>query len=66
LAATSGVVAIAGLRKLVQHALVDPEERVVCLLTESGFKDMQFFAKAELALPIKPDVDQALARLQEP
>jgi len=61
----SGAVAIAGLRKLVQQSVIDPEEKVVCVLTGSGFKDMQFFGRVELASPIKPDVDQALASLRE-
>lgn len=40
----SGAVAIAGLRRLVAQGRVDPAERVVCVLTGSGFKDFDQIA----------------------
>jgi threonine synthase len=40
----SGAVAIAGLRRLVASGQVDPEERVVCIVTGSGFKDFDAIA----------------------
>ena len=36
----SGVVAIAGVRRLVAEGKVNSEERVVCVLTGSGFKEL--------------------------
>ena len=41
----SGAVAIAGLRRLVAEGKVNPEERVVCVLTGSGFKDFDRIAE---------------------
>lgn len=40
----SGAVAIAGLRKLRQSGEVDRDERVVCVVTGSGFKDFDAIA----------------------
>ncbi|MBI2738307.1 MAG: threonine synthase [Rhodospirillales bacterium] len=41
----SGAVAIAGLRRLVAEKRVDPAEKVVCVLTGSGFKDIDPIAE---------------------
>ena len=41
----SGVVAIAGVRRLVAEGKVNSEERVVCVLTGSGFKDFDRIAE---------------------
>jgi threonine synthase len=40
----SGAVAIAGMRRLVQEGLANPDERVVCVVTGSGFKDFERIA----------------------
>jgi threonine synthase len=40
----SGSVAIAGLRKLVAEGAISPDERVVCVVTGSGFKDFDRIA----------------------
>ena len=41
----SGAVALTGLRRLVREGKVDPDERVVCVLTGSGFKDIDPIAR---------------------
>jgi threonine synthase len=41
----SGAVAIAGLRRLVAGGKASPDERVVCVVTGSGFKDFDRIAE---------------------
>ncbi|WJR79246.1 threonine synthase [Bradyrhizobium sp. NP1] len=47
----SGAVPIAGLRRLVAGGQVDPGERVVCVVTGSGFKDSDRIAE-QVEIPI--------------
>ena len=62
----SGAVSIGGLRKLVQDGKVSPSERVVCVLTGSGFKDLQFIMQhVELADPVKADLQSLRIALKD-
>jgi threonine synthase len=58
----SGAVAIAGLRRLLTEGNANPDERVVCVVTGSGFKDFDRIADQ---VKIPPEVatayDQMLA-----
>lgn len=52
----------AGLKKLAAAGRVDPDERIVCLMTGSGLKDIQNARKvAGEPITIDPDLDAALA-----
>jgi threonine synthase len=48
----SGAVTLAGLRRQVAEGVIDPGERVVCVLTGSGFKDFDLLA-SRVKLPEK-------------
>jgi threonine synthase len=54
----SGAVAIAGLRRLVAAGRVDPGERVVCVVTGSGFKDFDAIA-SRVVIPDEVVADYA-------
>lgn len=58
----SGAVALTALRRLVREGKVDPQERVVCVLTGSGFKDIDPIAqRVRLPKQVAEDYEQMLA-----
>jgi threonine synthase len=58
----SGAVAIAGLRRLLAEGKADPEERVVCVVTGSGFKDSDRMAEqVEFPAQVVDGYDEMLA-----
>ena len=71
LAATEGVFvepasasSVAGLRKAVDHGLVEPGERVVCTVTGHGLKDPQrAIDEVELGQPVVASLDAVAAEL---
>jgi threonine synthase len=54
----SGAVAIAGLRRLVASGQASPDERVVCVVTGSGFKDFDAIA-SRVVIPDEVVADYA-------
>ncbi len=57
----------AGLRKLAEAGRVDPDQRIVCLMTGCGLKDIQNARKvAGDPITIDADLDAALAALNGP
>ncbi len=40
-----GAISLAAAKRLVEQGLIDPSDKVVCLITGSGFKDMKSFEK---------------------
>ena len=59
----SGAVAIAGLRRLVAMGKVGRDERVVCVVTGSGFKDFDRIAElVEIPDTIVSDYSEMLAQ----
>lgn len=61
----SGSVAVAGVRRLVKEGSISPEERVVCVVTGSGFKDFDRIAE-QVSIPeqIVTDYDGMLTAIQ--
>jgi threonine synthase len=58
----SGAVAIAGLRRLVAEGKASPDERVVCVVTGSGFKDFDRIAEqVEIPTEVADDYDEMVA-----
>lgn len=58
----SGAVAIAGIRRLVQSGRASPDERVVCVVTGSGFKDFDRIAEqVEIPERVVNGYDELLA-----
>lgn len=58
----SGAVALTALRRLVCEGKVDPQERVVCVLTGSGFKDIDPIAqRVRLPKQVAENYEQMLA-----
>lgn len=58
----SGAVAIAGLRRLVAEGRVDRGERVVCVVTGSGFKDSDRLAEqVEIPVQVADGYEELLA-----
>jgi len=55
---------VAGLRKAVEHGLVEPGERVVCTVTGHGLKDPQrAIDEVELGEPVVASLDAVAAEL---
>jgi len=62
----SGAVAIAGIRRLVAEGRASPDERVVCVVTGSGFKDFDRIAE-RVTIPerVVDGFDELLAAAKE-
>ena len=62
----AGAVALAGLEKAILLGEIDPDKKYVCLVTGSGFKDMETVDR-NFALPaVRPiSPDEALSRLHQ-
>lgn len=59
--------ALAGLETALDEGLVDPEERIVLLVTGAGLKDVAAAARALPPVdPIPPDLDAVRERLEAP
>lgn len=60
-AESSGVACLAGLRKLVQEKWMNPEEKIVLLVTGNGLKDVDNALKVSgSVIPISPDLNEVL------
>lgn len=58
----SGAVAIAGLRQLIAEGKASPDERVVCVVTGSGFKDFDRIAeRVEIPTEVAASYDEMVA-----
>jgi threonine synthase len=55
----SSAASIAGLRRLAEEGRIDPEEKVVCVLTGTGLKTVQAYSEyVQRSIEISPSIDE--------